>query len=58
MTNYGQVSDWLPFALFTMAAVFSFIGALASGINKLWNSATFFAAVFAVSVASIITYGI
>lgn len=54
MTGYNE---WLPFALFAMAAVFSLIGTLVASVHKLWSAATFFSTVLAVSVASIIIYG-
>lgn len=56
MVSYEQARDWLPFAMFATAAVFSLTGSLVSSVHKLWGAATFFAAVFAVSVASILIY--
>lgn len=57
MVSYEQASDWLPFAMFVIGAVFSGTGALVASVHKLWTAATFFMAVCAVSVASIMIYG-
>lgn len=57
-TSSEQWADWLPFAAFTVAILASGLGALLSAANRLWQAATLFTIVFAISIAATLIYGI